>query len=111
MSKKLKEKQQENIKINILGTDYKLIEEMPKNIPYNADGHISYTNKIINLDKDILKNNSLRYKKCVLRHEIIHGYFNESGLPKYSNDDELVEFLAMQLPKMIETFKKSRCEK
>lgn len=37
----------------------------------------------------------------VLRHELIHAFFNEVGLENYSNDEVLVDWMAKQFPKMI----------
>lgn len=34
----------------------------------------------------------------VLRHELMHAFFNRSGLENYSNDERLVDWLAHELP-------------
>ena len=49
------------------------------------------------------------YYKNVLRHEIIHAFFFESGLDTYCNNEELVDWLAIQVPKMIDVFDKQNC--
>ena len=36
-------------------------------------------------------------------HEIIHGYFTEAGLPDYSSDERLVEWIAQLLPRITKT--------
>ena len=51
-----------------------------------------------------------RYNE-VLRHEAIHAFFIESGLDYYSNNEELVDWLASQFPKMYEVFKEYNCLK
>lgn len=42
----------------------------------------------------------------VLRHEIIHAYFFESGLLDYGTNEQLVDWIVLQFPKMLETFKR-----
>ena len=49
------------------------------------------------------------YVKKILRHEIIHAYFFESGMDvesSYALNEELVDWMAIQLPKIAQT-----CEK
>lgn len=45
----------------------------------------------------------------VMRHEVIHAFFNESDLSDYSNNEELVDWLAMQFPKMFKVFQELGC--
>ena len=40
------------------------------------------------------------YKAKVLRHELMHAIFHECGLSNYCDDETLVEFLAIQFPKI-----------
>lgn len=42
----------------------------------------------------------------VIRHEVIHAFFAESGLIEYGNDEVLVDWMAKQLPKIQETVEK-----
>lgn len=44
-----------------------------------------------------------RYNE-VLRHEIIHAMFYESGLMEYCDNEELVNYIAMQTPKLFDIF-------
>jgi hypothetical protein len=46
------------------------------------------------------------YKKKVIRHEVIHAFFFESGLgdSSYGKNEELVDWIAMQFPKIAEVF-------
>lgn len=55
-------------------------------------------------------------QKRVLRHELIHAYLYESGLGDSSNDcdawavnEEMVDWFARNIPKMIVTFKELKC--
>ena len=50
----------------------------------------------------------IRHKE-VLRHEIIHAFFDEAGLNDYSNNEQLVEWIAFQFPKMFRTFVEADC--
>lgn len=95
--------------INILGTKYKIIDktlEEEKRLE-DCNAFIDWTNKEIVVEKNIegtLKNMEV-YKNKVIRHEIIHGFFLESGLVDYSNDELLVDWIAIQLPKIIKATK------
>ena len=55
-------------------------------------------------------------QKRVLRHELIHAYLFESGLGDSSNscdawavNEEMVDWFARTIPKMIATFKELKC--
>lgn len=55
-------------------------------------------------------------QKRVLRHELIHAYLYESGLGDSSNscdawavNEEMVDWFARNIPKMIVTFKELKC--
>jgi len=59
------------------------------------------------------------YMKEVLRHEIIHAFLNESGLccnssrfpGPWSKNEEMVDWFAIQGPKISEAWKKCGCLK
>lgn len=57
---------------------------------------------LLPVDSDAIKQR--RYNE-VVRHEAIHAFFHESGLDGYSADEQLVDWLAMQFPKMYRLFK------
>jgi len=101
--------------INILGTDYEVKEmteeEYPKLKIMGAVGLCEYNSKKIILDKNqlnIIQPYTLEglevSKREVLRHEIIHAFFHETGLCDYRDDEVLVDLLALQIPKLIKTF-------
>ncbi len=58
-------------------------------------------------------------EKNIMRHEIIHAFFNESGLQEctfkvdgaWSKNEEMVDWLAIQYPKIKKVFRKLGCEK
>lgn len=101
--------------INILGTEYEIHTD-DSIVSQAVDGMCkSYDKKIIvrskgNMlcpdDSDEVKD--IRYKE-VLRHEIIHAFFDEAGLDDYSNNEQLVEWIAFQFPKMLRTFVEADC--
>ncbi len=107
-------------KVNILGTEYTVTVKA-----YNEDkvfekDHVagycySFTKQIVICDMTTYKgweNEPLEVivsqQKETLRHEIIHAFFNESGLKNNANsidgpwarDEELVDWIAIQGPKI-----------
>ena len=56
-------------------------------------------------------------EKEILRHEIIHAFLNESGLRSnsrvigigWAENEEMVDWIAIQFPKMFEIFKDCDC--
>ena len=110
--------------VNILGTEYRIEvhkrsedEYMRKN---GADGYCSDDAKLIVI-ADTSENESFpdmtdieqsAYRKRLLRHEIKHAFLNESGLQHCSSVpmsawaryEEMVDWFAIQFPKMIKAF-------
>ena len=100
------------MKVSILGTEYEIIEQTEEQNPKlrlrNSNGLCEiYSHRII-LNADVQEDeltyeNFQEYKKKVLRHEIIHAFFAESGLrgnSEYAENEELVDWIAIQLPKI-----------
>lgn len=88
-------------------TDEKLTE---------ADGYMDHTSKECIVDE--MKESNERklknikfYKKSVIRHEIIHAFLHESGLDvcSWAHNDEMVDWFAIQFPKLYETFLQADC--
>lgn len=105
--------------MNILGEEYKLVYESQDDDKKlkNAWGYADWTTKRIVLDKnpdiseEALGNQQLFMEK-VLRHEIIHAYFEESGLSEccsYAFNEELVDWIAKQMPKIVKTCVECEC--
>ena len=103
------------MKVNILGTEYEIIKqtetENPKLKNSNAICEI-YAHKIIlnaNIEEDEMSyENFQAFKDRVVRHEIIHAFFAESGLrtnSEYAENEELVDWIAIQFPKIEEVLK------
>lgn len=102
-------------RINILGTEYVLnINTTDYLRANNADGvHLEY-DKEINLrcmngmlSEDSSERAKFERQKEVLRHEIIHAFFSESGLGGYNVDEQLVDWIAKQFPKIKRCFEEA----
>ena len=115
--------------VNILGAEYTII--MKK---YDEDeafekrsicGYCdSYAKEIVVCDMHTYKGweNELETtvegcQKLTLRHEIVHAFFSESGLKDstfaydggWSMNEEMVDWIAIQIPKMIKVFEETGC--
>lgn len=115
------------MKINILGTRYKIITKNANSkelLPVNRAGYCDKERHIIcveDLDTDdCWKNESAtskeQYRKNILRHEVIHAFLSESGLREdslnidsWATNEEMVDYFALQFPKMLKVFKKIGC--
>ena len=100
--------------INILGVQYQIKRDkdtIERLIQEGLDGECDLYEKIIYIKpschmlsaEDTLESRTERYNE-VLRHEIIHAIFHESGLSQYEDDETLVDFIALQFPKMTDIF-------
>jgi len=101
-------------KVNILGTDYEIIETTANDEPRleNADGWCGYYDNQILIESNAFKHHQggdvellkTEYKKFIKRHEICHAFFNESALDDYNRNEQLVTWIARQFPKMLKAF-------
>lgn len=101
-------------KINVLGSEYKIIVKTPKELNEdikdcppgcNCYGLCDSNAKEIWV-ADTLKKGSKAYNH-VLRHELTHAIFYESGLDSqcdFSMNEQLVDWLAIQFPKIDKIF-------
>ena len=103
------------IRINILGTEYLVIQTTSNECEKLEEtfGFFEPFSKKVVIDKKaefqkekLTCENLGEFKKKLLRHEIIHAFFYESGLDEYSSNEELVEWLAIQFPKIQKVFEK-----
>ena len=112
--------------VNILGTDYNIhfVDEFPdylSEVGENAGGLCNTHDRDIWIkrcnDKDTTDAGRERCDKDVLRHEIIHAYLSESGLSanashcygSWAENEEMVDWFAIQSPKIFQTFKEVDC--
>ena len=101
--------------MNILGTEYQFKEDETI-IEKGIDGECAgYTKEIRIRPKytmlgasDNPADKAKRYNE-VFRNEVIHAFFTESGLEQYSDDEVLVNWIAIQFPKMLKIFQEHGC--
>lgn len=117
--------QGERMQVNILGTEYEIVIGNEEDYPRlrQADGYTDTSiKKIVILDVSTIKDSDenikdlTSYQQKVTRHEIIHAFFYESGLWVNSNDveqwamnEEMVDWLAIQIPKIYKAFREVGC--
>lgn len=98
--------------LNILGVEYECVEVDRDNDPRmdDCDGYCDgYTKKIVIADRPALFDKTdppealEAYRKQTLRHEMAHAFLYESGLRDYAVDETLVDWIAWQLPRMVDT--------
>ena len=103
------------MKINILGTDYKIIkhENREENEAFNncdgwCDTSVKEIHVLVNLEGD--KANKQYVVDKIVRHEILHAFMYESGQDVESVwglNETLIDFLAIQIPKFNKAFKEA----
>lgn len=100
--------------VNVLGTDYtikkmNMVEEPELE---QCDGFCDHTTKTIVISDIQERPGSVEdldtYTKGVIRHELVHAFLFESGLgaDSWGIDEEIVDWIAYQFPKMAEAFEK-----
>lgn len=106
--------------INILGTKWKIEYRSPADdgLLHDRYGYCDYSIKLIVIRTEQLEDELLNYshvRKSALRHELIHAFMYESGLndnvahPEFGIDETMVDWIAIQFPKLIEVFEKVGC--
>lgn len=115
------------MKINVLGTEYTIIvkkyEEDEAFERSSIDGYCdNWKKQIVCCDMQTHKRwvheppeSIAVVQKEILRHEIVHAFFNESGLADSSNcvdeawakNEEMVDWIAMQGPKIYKAWQEA----
>lgn len=110
--------------VNILGEKYTIEEKAYEDEPlFEKEGILGYCESYPRLIVYCNMNSNEKYKdesreakiaceKETLRHEVIHAFLNESGLKQcshgvecgWSKDDEIVDWFAIQSPKIFKVF-------
>jgi len=108
-----------NVKINVLGAEYTIMHSHgPEDTRLeDIDGLCDETTHEIVVEtyagedgKPSSKANLDVQRKKVLRHEIVHAFLFESGLSENSDwaqNEELVDWIAMQGPKFYKAWQKA----
>ncbi len=106
----------QDCKINIIGTEYQILTQSEYENPKlrECSGLCEqYSKKIILNDFQTQKDDVMcvenldEFMKKVLRHEIFHAFFGESGLrscSEFAENEELVDWLAIMSPKIFRIF-------
>lgn len=109
------------MKLNILGSEWKVEYRNADADPILLDGNGGYTDSSINLIVISNKENSddvvdfAEIQKRYLRHEIIHAFLYESGIgsnfthPQFGHDETYVDWIAIQFPKLLKVFEEAGC--
>lgn len=107
--------------MNILGTEYTVIYSDEQNHPKLKEkyGYCDTSTKEIVVDRmDIVRDDPdgladyMSFRRKTARHEIIHAFLHESGLSEcsdYALNEELVDWIALQFPKMLQVFMGADC--
>ena len=98
--------------VDVLGTWYTITksDKVKDNELNHSDGYCDYSTKQIVIDTFQDSPGSLadleKYRKQVIRHELIHAFLYESGLSanSWGANEEIVDWIACQFPKMMEAF-------
>lgn len=99
--------------IDILGSKYSVTQSNENDDPClkDCDGYCDHTVKKIVIDtfkaEPMSVENLDEYTKKITRHELVHAFLFESGLggESWANNEEVVDWIAFQFPKMLEAMK------
>lgn len=105
------------MQVNVLGTTYSINEsdKVKDRDLEDLDGYCDFTLKSIVLNTFKEEPGDVKdldeYRKKVLRHELIHAFLYESGLDacSWGRKEEIVDWIAIQFPKMLEIFNETKC--
>lgn len=98
--------------IEILGTEYRI--EFKKLGDEECDAYCDPTERLIAVREDNINEigDFEELQRRILRHEIIHAFLFESGLAfnwqhaeKFGHDETMVDWIAVQAPKIFKVFK------
>lgn len=102
--------------VSVLGTIYNVIDGNEETCPQLAecDGFTDTTTKTITVNDMSRFDGAEGYvgdanavRRRVKRHEVIHAFFEESGLAtesEFARNEELVDWIALQFPKIARAF-------
>lgn len=101
--------------INILGTEWTILERSEKDDPLLADcdGYCDWTTKCIVVEREMEGNlgDMDAYVRKVKRHEIVHAFLDESGLAESSGEtsawarnEAMVDWIARMGPKIFKAW-------
>lgn len=111
---------------DVLGSEYRVyfVDKFPERLSEfedDSDGLFNQHNQEIFIkrcrNKDMTEEGKERCEKTTLRHELIHAYLSESGLSanashcytSWAENEEMVDWFAIQAPKIFKTFQEVGC--
>ncbi len=106
------------MKINVLGTEYTIDFITEKDETMKVMDCVGYTDfsvkkiKVFKDKYDATKCEDLTVSEnTTLRHELIHAFLYECGIESgmQFHDEVCVDFFALQIPKLMNIFKKAGC--
>lgn len=104
------------MKVNILGTEYTIDYTELKDKEYDGYCDMSSKHIVLRSDNYYELEDFESHQKKQLRHEIIHAFLDESGLQanfehanKWGHDETMIDWFAIQAPKIFEVFKQAGC--
>lgn len=116
----LQNRKQNNMKVNVLGTEYdvNVLEEPDETMKaMNCDGYTDNSIRLIRVlknkeDDDVTKQkNRIIHQNIVLKHELIHAFLYECGIDSgmQFHNEVCVDFFAMQFGKIAKIFEDAGC--
>lgn len=108
------------IQCNILGTswvvEFKRVAEDP--LLETLAGYTDKTSRriVIGIADDSSNLDDIEvFSRKLLRHEVIHAFLFESGIaenytPQQGHDEAMIDWFAIQFPKIYKVFKKLKCD-
>lgn len=105
-------------KVNVLGTEYTVRETSDDMRFSDCNAYFDWSEKecVINSmereQHDVMSLQNIdEYKKKLVRHELLHAFCYESGLGccSWADNEEIIDFLAIQFCKIADIFKQAEC--
>lgn len=120
MSDSKNKSKKREFQVHVLGVPYKIcmgkLTDYPILKDNNSSGLCDASVKTIwvhdtSLDKPEVGDlkNQKYMRDITLRHELMHAFFQEAGLEDYSDNERLVNFVALMMPKILKVFKDAGC--
>lgn len=107
--------------VSVLGTNYGIYVDVPESEDdtlKHCSGYCDKTTKrvcVVDFNKDCNLGDKAEHQKYLLRHELVHALLFESGIggdtvwdiDGEEHPEHMVEWVAMQFPKMIKLFREA----
>lgn len=103
-------------KVNILGTEYEIVESTYKDdsalLEYGGYCDRSARKIVISMESPphpMAAEDQEVTRRATIRHELTHAFFAESGHSRWCDDEDLVDWIALQFPKMMKAMQELEC--